>query len=59
MIQQVDPEEGCQLAPAGFYLVQLPFSEDIRFNPAPSVAATAQAALDKHFRHTGRYNTVQ
>jgi hypothetical protein len=49
----VDPEEGSQMAPAGFYLVQLPFCEDIRFNPAPTVAATAQTALDKHSRKTG------
>lgn len=44
--QVVDEEEGCQVSPPGFYVIQLPFSEDIRFNPAPTPAATAQHTLD-------------
>jgi inner membrane protein involved in colicin E2 resistance len=50
----VDEEEGCQLSPAGFYLVQLPFSEDIRFNPAPHVAATAETALHQLYHQNSK-----
>jgi len=39
-------EDGSQISPAGLYLVQLPFSEDVRFNPAPKPAATAMHTLD-------------
>lgn len=46
LIQVLDEEEGSQISPAGFYLVQLPFSEDVRFNPAPTPAATAMHTVE-------------
>ena len=48
----MDPDEGSQLAPAGFYLIQLPFAEDVRCNPAPHVAATAENTLNTLYNNT-------
>jgi hypothetical protein len=48
-VQQIDEDDGCQLVPAGFYLLLLPYSEDVRFNPAPTPAVTAEMTVREHY----------